>query len=239
MKTLTDEQVARLFDFCREHSVAYYDMQVELVDHMAAAIEEKMNSRPDISFEKALNEVFVGFGYKGFASVVETRGKQMQAANRRQVWSMFLAYFTWPKAMLTLLILTVLYVLQYYCPLIVLKWIGGVAGISLMAIEGVILLKQWLRYRKPTTPLLLLKRAWPYAFTSGALVNIYFNLIAKGINWLGEGKKPISIFSYNCFIIAFVLMLALVLAVYDTKKKVYYMARDKYPGAFTVPDITQ
>lgn len=232
---LTDEQVARLFAFCREHYVTYYDVQVELVDHMAAAIEDRWKIEPGLTFEQALQTVFAGFGYKGFSSVVEARTKQVQAANRRLVWPIFIAYFSWPKAMLTLLVLTVLYVLQYYCPLVVLKWITGIAIICLFTAEGFIWCRQWLRYHKPTTPLLLLQRGWwPFALTSAGLLNLYFNVF-RGFRWLDDGRR-FSLFTYDAFIIFFVLMLALVLAVYDTKKKIYYMAREKYPAAFTIPD---
>ena len=39
---LTDEQIAALFAFCEKHLVRHYDLQVELVDHLANAIETKM-----------------------------------------------------------------------------------------------------------------------------------------------------------------------------------------------------
>ena len=39
---ITEAQYESLFAFCRKHYVQYYDVQVELVDHLAAAIEEKI-----------------------------------------------------------------------------------------------------------------------------------------------------------------------------------------------------
>ena len=70
---LTSQQIEELFAFCRRHYVHYYDVQLELVDHLANAIEEKMVADKNISFEAALDEVHKSFGYKGFAGVVEAK----------------------------------------------------------------------------------------------------------------------------------------------------------------------
>lgn len=39
-KQLTEEQIADLFLFCEENGVRYYEVQIELVDHLASAIEQ-------------------------------------------------------------------------------------------------------------------------------------------------------------------------------------------------------
>ena len=38
---LSAEQIERLYQFTRQHYVEYYDLQTELVDHLANAIEEQ------------------------------------------------------------------------------------------------------------------------------------------------------------------------------------------------------
>jgi hypothetical protein len=42
--TLNQEQIEALFRFCEKKSVRYYDLQVELVDHLAERIEEEMKA---------------------------------------------------------------------------------------------------------------------------------------------------------------------------------------------------
>lgn len=59
---LTEEQIERLHRFCVEHYVRHYDVQVELVDHLGTAIEEKMSDNHLLSFEQALQQVYRGFG---------------------------------------------------------------------------------------------------------------------------------------------------------------------------------
>lgn len=51
---LNAEQVERLYAFTRQHYVEYYDLQTELVDHLANAIEEQWQKNPKLSFDAAL-----------------------------------------------------------------------------------------------------------------------------------------------------------------------------------------
>mgnify|MGYP000193300158 CR=1 FL=1 len=53
---ITEVQYESLFAFCRKHYVQYYDVQVELVDHLAEAIEEKLKA------EKATKEDVINAG---------------------------------------------------------------------------------------------------------------------------------------------------------------------------------
>jgi hypothetical protein len=55
---LNKEQVDHLFAFCNKHYVQHYDLQIELVDHLANAVEEKMAIDSQLSFEEALNKVY-------------------------------------------------------------------------------------------------------------------------------------------------------------------------------------
>ena len=43
---LTTEQIDQLYRFTRQHYVEWYDLQTELVDHLANAIEEQWQENP-------------------------------------------------------------------------------------------------------------------------------------------------------------------------------------------------
>jgi hypothetical protein len=223
---LNDEQIARLFRFCREHDVPFYDVQVELVDHLAEAIEQ----RPELPFEDALQQVYNGFGRGGFETIMKTKKKEMARFYLRSNWHLFISYFTWPKALGTLCWLVLLYTVQFYFPLIVLKCIMGAGVVLLMGGEFFLLKIRFRSVSRPVTPLLLLSHIRPLGFISPILVNVYFNVF-RGFRWL-DGDRPFTTFSYSAFVFAFVIMMALVLAGYDLKKKMYALAHDKYPGAF-------
>ena len=63
---LSTEQIEQLFNFTKKHYVEHYDVQVELVDHLANAIEDQWKENPNILFEDALQTEFNKFGIFGF-----------------------------------------------------------------------------------------------------------------------------------------------------------------------------
>ena len=93
---LTDEQIAALFAFCEKHLVRHYDLQVELVDHLANAIETKMNADKTLPFDKALQQVYDSFGVMGFGRLVGTNSAALQEKYRRARNRQFKTYFSWP-----------------------------------------------------------------------------------------------------------------------------------------------
>jgi hypothetical protein len=110
----TQEQISTLFAFCEKHLVHHYDVQVELVDHLANAIEDRMQADKDLSFEAALIEVYAGFGVMGFSQMVKNRVLTLERQYSKQRLRLILAYFTWPKIGLTALVLALLFVTASY-----------------------------------------------------------------------------------------------------------------------------
>ncbi len=99
---LTKEQIDYLFDFCQANGVVCYDVQVELVDHLANAIEKEVAEHPDWSFQKALDVVFVSFGSQKFAPLVAEKYKAARLYCWRLFWSVFVKQIAWPGTWLGL-----------------------------------------------------------------------------------------------------------------------------------------
>ena len=99
---LTPEQIDRLYQFTRQHYVEWYDLQTELVDHLANSIEAQWQENPKISFEDALQIEFKKFGIFGFMDVVEKRQAALNKRYNKIVWQHFKAFFTIPKIVITL-----------------------------------------------------------------------------------------------------------------------------------------
>ena len=98
---LTEDQISVLYQFCRKHSVSYYDLQVELVDHLANAIEEKINDDNSLSFETVLDSLYASFGIKGFSNIVKKKIAALKREHRRRIWTTFLSFFKWPFILFT------------------------------------------------------------------------------------------------------------------------------------------
>src|SRR6478736_1665434 len=96
---LTPEQIDRLYQFTIQHYVEYYDLQTELVDHLANAIEQQWQENPKISFEDALQVEFKKFGIFGFMDVVEKRQLALNKKYNHIVWLQLKDFFKIPKIM--------------------------------------------------------------------------------------------------------------------------------------------
>jgi SPX domain protein involved in polyphosphate accumulation len=99
------EQTNRLYEFTRQHYVEYYDLQTELVDHLANSIETQWQENPKIDFEDALKVEFKKFGVFGFSDVVEKRQIALNKKYNKIVWKHFKEFFTLPKIIGTLVVI--------------------------------------------------------------------------------------------------------------------------------------
>ncbi|PZR23710.1 MAG: hypothetical protein DI535_23440 [Citrobacter freundii] len=143
---LTNEQIQELHAFCYKHSVRYYDVQVELVDHLANAIEAQMEANPQLTFEDALRNVYKGFGVMGFGPLVAAKQKAVDKQARKQLWRSFRQQFRWPAILLALMVFALCYSLlqlsseKYFLipaisSLVVMTTITIVSGYRLQKLE--------------------------------------------------------------------------------------------------------
>jgi hypothetical protein len=106
---LTAQQIDQLYLFTRQHYVEYYDLQTELVDHLANAIETEWQQNPKLTFDEVLNKEFKKFGVFGFMDVVESRQAALGKKYNSLVWEHFKEFFGIPKTLLTLAMTVLLF----------------------------------------------------------------------------------------------------------------------------------
>ncbi len=111
---LTAEQIERLYQFTRQHYVEYYDLQTELVDHLANAIEEQWQQNPKLSFENALQIEFKKFGVFGFMDVVEQRQSALNKKYNKLVLNELKTFFSVPKIIGTISAVGIVFYLLRY-----------------------------------------------------------------------------------------------------------------------------
>jgi len=104
MKKVNPQQIERLYEFTRQHYVEYYDVQTELVDHLANAIEEGWQENPDQDFEELLQQEFKKFGIFGFNDVVEERQKAMQKCYTKIILKEVKTFLKLPKVLVSILL---------------------------------------------------------------------------------------------------------------------------------------
>jgi hypothetical protein len=106
---LTEAQIEELYAFTRKKNVEHYDVQTELVDHLASSIEEKMSESNRINFENALQQVYAQFGIFGFSELIDKKRIEAAIKGRKLFRKSFFEYFKLPKILLLVMILIVSY----------------------------------------------------------------------------------------------------------------------------------
>lgn len=99
---LTENQIKELYAFTRRRLVEHYDLQTELVDHLANGIEQLWSVDPNIPFKEALQLEFKKFGHFGFRSVLKTRKKAINKKYNKLILDFYKQYFKFPKILLLL-----------------------------------------------------------------------------------------------------------------------------------------
>jgi hypothetical protein len=227
---LTNEQVEQLFAFCRKHSVQYYDVQVELVDHLANAIEEKMTANPALSFEEALKMVYKGFGISGFGPVVKQKEKAVNKYNRQLMWKLVKQQLGWPKIFVALAFFAGTWTLLQLENKWIVKAAVMLAFVSTMLVMLIRSLQLQSMQKQAGKKFLLVNIVGMsnIVFMPINGLNVYNALAGNSSQWL---KEP-SIIGSLFFCTFFTLYMVLVLASCEAVKHVEGVLRKNYPSMF-------
>lgn len=226
---ITEAQYESLFAFCRKHYVQYYDVQVELVDHLSEAIEEKMKENPKLSFEEALDNVYAGFGIKGFADIVATRMEMVSKKSRQHKWKLFFSYFTVPKIAMTLCI--------YAAMLLIGRWLTqdyqsgiflSILGLAVFVFEVLYIIQMNRLFKSQKKPLIYTSERISGVIHSGFFMQIFFS---SSIFDYAEVKQ-MSFISYALISLFILVIFISILAHRDFVKELHRKAINQYPKAF-------
>ena len=80
-------------NFAIKHFVYHYDLQVELVDHLASSIEEQWEINPELPFEEALKNTFKNLVFTDFSKIKEQKQKELQRKYNILLWKYLLEFF--------------------------------------------------------------------------------------------------------------------------------------------------
>lgn len=103
---LSSEQIQQLFQFCEKHCVRYYDVQVELVDHLATAIETEFATNPNTTFDECLQKEYKSFGITGFSKLLSERKKAIEKSIKKKRIDILKKSITPPLLFITLAFLS-------------------------------------------------------------------------------------------------------------------------------------
>lgn len=97
---LNNQQLDSIKAFIAKRGFTHVDLQLELLDHVASRVEEKMEANPALSFDTALTETHREFGVFGFSGMEDGLRKSLE----RQYFQLALAegkhWFEFPRVLL-------------------------------------------------------------------------------------------------------------------------------------------
>ncbi|RYE01663.1 MAG: hypothetical protein EOP50_01620 [Sphingobacteriales bacterium] len=189
---LSPEQIETLFAFTRKKYVHWYDLQAELVDHLASRIEEECSKDSTLRFEAALRNVYAGFGLFGFAHIVQEKESQLRRSSRKLWWRTFRAYFGLPHVVLVVASVVLLWQIAHLLPVLPALLIILVP----YAYTQVRLLGLQRERRKMQRPLLLLELS-PLRYTASFLA---FQFLINSARWTPNGLFVLGILVLLCFL---------------------------------------
>lgn len=226
---ITEAQYESLYAFCRRHYVQYYDVQIELVDHLSEAIEEKMKANPKLSFEQALDSVYAGFGIKGFADIVATRMQMVGEKCRKQKWQLFFSYFTVPKIAMTVCIYAALLLVgkfltqDYYRGILL-----SVLGVAIFIFEIIHTIQASKLFKSQKKEMIYTSGRLSGILSSGFFLQIFFS--TRAFDLLSPNQVKIIPFAIVSLILLIIFIS--ILAHRDFIKQLYNSAIKQYPNAF-------
>ncbi len=109
MKKVTSQQIDYLYKFTQENNVKYYDVQTELVDHLANAIEAHWQTKPNAKFEYVLMQEIQKFGAFGFKKVTEEKEKQLRKRYNKIIFNEIISFFSFPKIVITIGLIIIIF----------------------------------------------------------------------------------------------------------------------------------
>jgi hypothetical protein len=180
---LNKEQISYIENYISRFDIKYYEIYMEILDHMILSVEAILEKEETISFEKAVLEAKVeGFGKSGFRGIMKEKVKLAHKKIRNENNKTIKEYFSFPKIAFTCFVAIVYFIFlslfenpskANYIAIVIV----GFTGLSQM-------LYSW-KYRKYNKL---------YVLKADALNNIYF-LSFFGVNitqiYANMGKESI------------------------------------------------
>lgn len=225
---LTKEQIQDLYKFTQQHFVEYYDVQTELVDHLANDIEQICKEEPSLSFEQARDKAFKKFGVFGFSDVVEERMWQMNKKYWEILFRFVKSWFKLPKIIVSISIVFA------FCIVLQLRYSNTILsvvaiGLAVFLITRALTDNSHLKSKKKNTNKTFLLESIIKETKDVLVIMILLNLLNV------FNRKPLRIYELSfhwIFIIALLCILLCILmyvTMYVIPRKADELLQETYP----------
>jgi hypothetical protein len=94
---LTSQQIEYVSNYIKSFDIKWYELQVELTDHMVTSMEEIWKKDPELTFHQVKQYAENQFGRNGFKAIEEDRTQILRKEFRKAQWKMITEYLRFPK----------------------------------------------------------------------------------------------------------------------------------------------
>lgn len=108
---LSQDQIAEIRRFIHSRGFKHIEVEMEIMDHVSSAIEDKLAVNPSLSMEKALHEVHSSFGVFGFATIEEEKQKYFHTILKNEFLRNLKQTVLFKKPLLNLILLAITIIL--------------------------------------------------------------------------------------------------------------------------------
>lgn len=142
---LTTEQINYIENYIQSFDIKWYEIQVELTDHMVSIMEEIWEQDPELTFHQVKHQAEQRFGRGYFKSIVAERKTILQKEYNRQQRKMIGEFLKFPKIIASILLGVVVYQVSFYFENPA-KYVAGLFG--LLFLFSVPMFYYWFKNRK-------------------------------------------------------------------------------------------
>tara|TARA_R110002124_G_scaffold223522_2_gene388840 strand:- start:1718 stop:2389 length:672 start_codon:yes stop_codon:yes gene_type:complete len=142
---LTNQQIEYVSDYIESKDILWYELQVELTDHMVTSMEEFWAKDPDLTFHQVKHYAEDKFGRNGFKAIEKERMQILKKEYRSAQWKMIASYLKFPKIIASILAVYLIYQGAFYFDNITVYvriLFGTLMSLSLLSILN------WYRFKK-------------------------------------------------------------------------------------------
>ena len=111
---LTTEQIEYVSNYVKSFDIKWYELQVELTDHMVNSMEEIWGKEPELTFHQVKQYAEDCFGRNGFNAIEEDRTQILRKEFRNAQRKMITEYLRFPKIIGSILLGILIYQVFFY-----------------------------------------------------------------------------------------------------------------------------
>ncbi|WP_222167025.1 hypothetical protein [Edaphocola aurantiacus] len=232
-QSLTETELDYLYQFCRKHYIRYYDVQVELVDHLANATEALMLERPELSFTAAVDTVYAGFDKTGFRKIIAAKEEALEQQHKLYYRNTFRSYFTTSRILMMLCAFALIWSLHRFTEghtVLRASVLLGVAGTALLYEIGLPIFLHY-AYKRPKQELISRQVHRPYYYY---LTIFCYPELKFVLNYFWDHERYLYLADHYFILIGLFCMLGVLLQLVhqEVSKKIYRKAFEDYPLAY-------